>query len=247
MLRTFLIALQFLTRIPVPLHGEPAPQDLGRSVLFYPLVGAVIGITLAVLHMFLAATDAGVQAALILIVWVTLTGALHLDGLADTADAWIGGQGDRERTLAIMKDAYSGAAAITAVVLLLLLKYASLKVLLVTDAAWAGLLAVPAVGRLTVVGLFLTTPYVRPGGIGARQAEHLPRRRAWAALTATVLIVIGLCGWGAIGLILTALILSALLRHWMRRRLGGMTGDTAGALIEVAEAGGLVALALIVA
>ena len=247
MWRAFLIALQFLTRIPVPCRGEPTPQNLGRSVLFYPLVGAVIGIVLAALHLVLAATDAGVQAALILIVWVTLTGALHLDGLSDTADAWIGGHGNRERTLAIMQDTHSGAAAITAVVLVLLLKYASLKVLLVTDAAWAGLLAVPAVGRLTAVGLFLTTPYVRPGGIGARQAEYLPRRGAWVALIATVLIVIGLCGWDAIGLILTALIFSASLRHWMRRRLGGMTGDIAGALIEVAEAGGLVALALIVA
>ena len=112
MLKPFFIALQFLTRLPIPIYFESGSagngNQLGRSVLFYPLVGLVIGGLLATLQYLLSTFTFGstytvVHAAIILTVWVGLTGALHLDGLADSADAWLGGLGDRDRTLAIMK------------------------------------------------------------------------------------------------------------------------------------------------
>lgn len=99
-----LIALQFLTRLPVRLPGMPEPQQIGRSLLFYPLVGALLGLLLLGLEWLLGDTALLLKAALLLAAWVALSGGLHLDGLADTADAWVGGYGDRERTLAIMKD-----------------------------------------------------------------------------------------------------------------------------------------------
>lgn len=109
-MRAFLVALQFLTRLPVRLRAAPSEEELGRSLLFYPLVGLLIGMLLTTLAMAISA--AGISdllgAALVLAAWVVLTGGLHLDGLADSADAWSGGRGDRERTLAIMKDPYWG-------------------------------------------------------------------------------------------------------------------------------------------
>ena len=103
-----LIALQFLTRLPVRLPGMPEPQQIGRSLLFYPLVGLLLGLALLALEWVLGDTSTLLEAALLLAAWVALSGGLHLDGLADTADAWVGGYGDRERTLAIMKDPRSG-------------------------------------------------------------------------------------------------------------------------------------------
>ena len=94
-----LIALQFLTRLPVRLPGMPEPEQIGRSLLWYPLVGVLLGGLLLALHGLLGDTPALLQAAILLAVWVGLSGGLHLDGLADTADAWIGGHGDRQRTL----------------------------------------------------------------------------------------------------------------------------------------------------
>ncbi|MCB1767092.1 MAG: adenosylcobinamide-GDP ribazoletransferase, partial [Candidatus Competibacteraceae bacterium] len=119
-MRPLALALQLLTRLPVPtLTAPPQPWELGQAVLFFPFVGLLIGALLTGLHTALWWADPGVLAALMLAVWVLLTGGLHLDGLADTADAWIGGQGDRERTLAIMKDSHSGPMAISAIVLVL--------------------------------------------------------------------------------------------------------------------------------
>ena len=125
-----LIALQFLTRLPVSLPGMPTPEQMGRSLLWYPTIGLLLGLLLWLAHLLLGQTPAVLQAAIILAMWVGLSGALHLDGLADTADAWVGGFGDRERTLAIMKDPRSGPIAVVVLMLLLLLKLVALFTLL---------------------------------------------------------------------------------------------------------------------
>lgn len=125
-LRSLLVALQFLTRLPVRLSAMPTPEQFGRAVLCYPLVGVLIGVVLYAAALSLDGTPPLLQAALLLSLWVALSGALHLDGLADMADAWVGGLGDRERTLAIMKDPRSGPVAVVVLVLVLLLKFSSL-------------------------------------------------------------------------------------------------------------------------
>ena len=130
MLRPFWLALGFLTRIPVPLKGEPQAGEQGQSMLFYPLVGLVIGLGMMFLAWLLGSTSATVSAALLLLFWVLVTGALHLDGLADSVDAWLGSHGDRERALAIMKDPASGPAAVVVLVVVLLIKYAVIVELL---------------------------------------------------------------------------------------------------------------------
>mgnify|MGYP002870254812 FL=1 len=119
-MQPFLIALQFLTCLPVRLRSMPEPQQIGRSLLYYPLVGLLLGALLCLFGIALGNAAAPLNAALLLAAWVWLTGALHLDGLADSADAWVGGFGDRERTLAIMKDPRSGPVAVAVLVLLLL-------------------------------------------------------------------------------------------------------------------------------
>jgi len=121
MWRSFLIAVRFLTRLPVTDPGPVSTPDLGRSIAYYPVVGLVIGLLVWGLSRLLISFDVAdldLDAALVLVVWVWLTGGLHLDGLADTADAWIGGMGDRRRTLRIMKDPRSGPFAIMVLVLL---------------------------------------------------------------------------------------------------------------------------------
>jgi adenosylcobinamide-GDP ribazoletransferase len=233
-MRPLLLALQFLTRLPVPLRGAPEGRDLGRSVLYYPLVGALLGLLLwggaGVLHN----TSPALAAALLLCGWVLFTGALHLDGLADSADAWAGGHGDRERTLAIMKDPASGPVGVTLLVLVLLLKYAALQAVLANGEPWP-LLFAPLLGRTALPLLFLTTPYVRAGGLGEALAGHLPRRAAMLVIAAVILLSITAGITPALMTLAAALTFLAL-RALMRHRLGGTTGDTAGALVEVTEA-----------
>lgn len=237
------IALQFLTRLPVRLSGMPTPEQMGRSLLWYPTVGALIGLVLVVAQLLLAGTAELLQAALLLTLWVVLSGGLHLDGLADSADAWVGGFGDRERTLAIMKDPRSGPIAVVALVLLLLLKFSALVVLLQAGEG-ALLVLAPWLGRGLLPFLFRCTPYVRSGGLGQALAEHMPRRQLpWVlALHAAALLLLGGAAAG-LGL-LVALLALLWLRHLMCQRLGGTTGDTAGALVEIVECAVLVALAV---
>lgn len=245
MIRAFVLALQLLTRLPVPLPGSP-PQlrEFGLSVLFFPAVGLVIGVLLAGLHAALWLTDPGVLAGLILAVWVLLTGGLHLDGLADTADAWIGGQGDRGRTLAIMKDPRSGPLAIVAVVLVLLNKFAALEFLLVGD-AYAVLLFAPTLGRAFVVLLLITTPYVRSDGLGSPYVQYLPQSSCGVLLVLVSAVAVASLGWQG-GALLGALGVGFLgMRRWLLNRLGGVTGDILGAACELAETVALLVPALL--
>ncbi|MFJ4387486.1 adenosylcobinamide-GDP ribazoletransferase [Pseudomonas sp. NPDC089408] len=235
----FWIALQFLSSLPVSLPGMPAPREVGRSLLYYPLVGLLFGLLLWLASHLLQGTPAALQAALLLTLWVLLSGALHLDGLADSADAWLGGFGDRERTLSIMKDPRSGPIAVVTLVLVLLLKFCALWVLVERGIGAQWLLA-PLIGRAAMLGLFLCTPYVRPGGLGQALAEHLPRRAAGWVLSACALLCLLLGGW----VVLLALVVFAWLRQLMCRRLGGTTGDTAGALLELLELAVVLGLAL---
>ena len=239
-----LIALQFLTRLPIRLAGMPTPRQMGRSLLWFPLVGLLIGLLLVAARGLLGDTPALLQAALLLTFWVALSGGLHLDGLADSADAWAGGFGDRERTLTIMRDPRSGPIAVVVLVLLLLLKFVALATLLDTGAAFSALLLAPLLGRGALLALFLVTPYVRPGGLGQAMADNLPRTIGWRVLIASALFCLLLGGRAGLLAIAAALGAFWLLRRLMCQRLGGTTGDTAGALLETLECVVLLVLAL---
>ncbi|MGZ7459007.1 adenosylcobinamide-GDP ribazoletransferase [Pseudomonas sp. Ma2-10] len=239
----FWIALQFLSSLPIRLSGMPTPQALGRSLLFYPLVGLLFGAILWAFNWLLLGTPLLLHAALLLTVWVMLSGALHLDGLADSADAWLGGFGDRERTLTIMKDPRSGPMAVVTLVLVLLLKFAALLALIEQQHAVV-LIIVPLIGRSALLGVFLTTPYVRAGGLGQALADHLPRQAGKQVLAVSALACVLIAGLGGVLAIVLAALVFAWLRHVMLRRLGGTTGDTAGALLEILEVAVLVGLAI---
>lgn len=238
------IALQFLSSLPVRLSGMPEPRQVGRSLLYYPLVGLLFGVVLWLASHLLQGTAAPLHAALLLTLWVMLSGALHLDGLADSADAWLGGFGDRERTLRIMKDPRSGPIAVVTLVLVLLLKFCALWVL-VEQGAGASLVLAPVVGRAALLGLFMGTPYVRSGGLGQALADHLPKVAAAWVLAGTSLAAVLLGGWQVFGVLLLAVLVFAWGRRLMCRRLGGTTGDTAGALLELVELAVVLGLALL--
>jgi len=248
MLRPLLIAIQFMTRLPLPRgilkEADYTAEQLGRSVIMYPIVGLIIGAILAGAYLLLQAYapnfNALINAALILLLWVWLTGALHLDGLSDSADAWVGGYGDRDKTLAIMKDPYCGPAGVTIIVLVLLLKFAALTS--IDQQTGLYLILTPILARAAIIILFISTPYVRKEGIGAQHAAHLPKALAWLMLSSLILACIYLLKLKALWLFITLALAFLLLRYLMQQRLGGTTGDTAGALVEVIETVALLTL-----
>jgi len=200
----FWIALQFLTTFPVRLSAMPTPQQNAQALLFYPVVG---------------------------LLW--LTGGLHLDGLADTADAWVGGFGDKARTLAIMKDPSCGPIGVLSLVIVCLLKWSVLYVLLQKQ-LYTALMLFPLLGRLVPLFFFLSTDYVREKGLGSQLGQHLARPIAIALLLLTPLVALH---WAWIGVVVLASFYLALwyLRCKFIQRIGGVTGDTIGASIEIIE------------
>ena len=229
----FWIALQFLTTFPVRLSTMPTPQQNAQALLFYPVVGLLIGAILYGITLLLYALPLVLLSSVILVLWIWLTGGLHLDGLADTADAWVGGFGDKARTLAIMKDPSCGPIGVLSLVIVCLLKWSVLYVLL-QEKLYTALMLFPLLGRLVPLFFFLSTDYVREKGLGSQLGQHLARPIAIALLLLTPLVALY---WAWIGVVVLASFYLALwyLRCKFIQRIGGVTGDTIGASIEISE------------
>ena len=229
----FWIALQFLTTFPVQLKAMPTPQQNGQSLLFYPVVGLIIGAILFTVASVLHAVPIVLLSSILLVIWIWLTGGLHLDGLADTADAWVGGFGDAERTLKIMKDPACGPIGVLSLIIICILKWSAIYLLLQKQ-MYIALLLFPVLGRVAPLILFLTTNYVRAKGLGRSIVSTMPRKSAW------LLVMVIVCGsfyFSWLGLIACMSMLIGLwyLRRKFIQRIGGITGDTVGASIEIIE------------
>lgn len=229
----FWIALQFLTVLPVQLKQMPSAQQNAQSVLFYPFIGLGIGLLLCGIAMLLLKLPVVLLSTLILVLWIWFTGGLHLDGLADTADAWVGGYGDPERTLKIMKDPSSGPIGVLSLIIFLALKFAALYVVLEQQQWWL-LVITPMLARLAPLLLFLTTPYLRKKGLGSGMVEHLPHKASYVVLMMSLLVCIWAHTWGMLCAMI-GLISIFYLRSRFIKRIKGITGDTVGASIEMTE------------
>jgi adenosylcobinamide-GDP ribazoletransferase len=253
MVRWLMLAGSFLTVLPWPVRGEEVRgADLHASTAFYPLVGGVLGaITWAVLVLLYDGlrVPAGASAALALAVLTALTGALHVDGWMDTADGLASRKPPAE-ALAVMRDSRVGAVGATAGGLLLLGKWSALTAVAgAVPHGWqaAAAAAVPAAGRWAMVLSMRLAPYARSGpGIGAVYAGRIPQWCLAGGLVPAALLAVSvwpaaLVGqareavvfavWMCAGTVIVTVVFTA----WMRRRFGGMTGDTYGALNELVE------------
>ncbi len=232
------LALSLLTRIPVNQIDEIQPQDSGHAALYYPLIGLLIGLLLYLPIVFFTHTSPNLLAAIIVCLWAIITGGLHLDGLADSADAWLGGT-TTEKTHRIMKDPLVGSAGVIAICCLLILKFSAISTLIQNNLGWMIILA-PAIGRCMILLLFLTTEYVRNQGMAMDVIRYLPKNTAWMIII-ICLVIASIASLSATFLVLIGFYFS---RRLMLKRLKGCTGDTAGAIIETSEALFLVGAAL---
>ena len=258
-LRGAAAAIAFLTRVPLGGAGSAGPRaapgpctegdagagsastDLARGVVFFPLVGAALGAGVGAIAVLLAGSSPPLVAAGVALALAALvTGGLHLDGLADSADAL--GARTREQALAIMRDARTGSFGAAALVLVLLVQAAALAAL-ATEREVGAVAAAFALSRAVGPCIACLLPYARPGpGLGQALAGGSRLRAACAALLACALAV-ALAPGSAIALSGAALAVWAAGLLVCARRFGGVTGDTLGAAIAIAEAACLAAAA----
>lgn len=246
-------AFQLLTRIPVPYQPRYNEEVYRRSVVFYPLVGMVIGAVLMILYDGLPLLlPAEASAVLLLIVWIMLTGGLHLDGWMDTADGLLS-HCSRERKLEIMKDSRVGAMGVIACVCYLLLKAALLHALIKASVVrLLPLWIIPIWSRFLMTAAIAWWPYARgeQGGMGALVQQAGNRHVLPALFTAvassyllwTLSLFIADVGLPLnqftmflIGAIVLTFTLGLGAAYVIGRKLGGQTGDTYGALNEWME------------
>ena len=231
-------AVRFLTVLPVP--GQGAPRPLAASLPWFPLVGAVMGAFLGGIGLGLdRLLPPGPVAALLLTALVVGTGGLHLDGLMDTADGVFGGRTPARR-LEIMRDSRVGAFGVMAGALAMLLQWACLAELRGEERLQA-LVVACAVARWAMVGAVVRFPAARAAGLGATMREHAGRAPLLAATVLAAAVAVGGGEEGVVGFAVAGIMTLAMGR-FLSGRLGGLTGDTYGAIAVVAETATLVAM-----
>lgn len=232
----FRVAAGFLTVLPVARELEVDGERLARSMGFFPAVGLALGLGLVIIDWLLGALiPRPVLDCLLVLMLILVTGALHLDGIADLLDGLAGGQGNRDKALKIMKDSRVGAMAVVGVVMLLLLKYLSLYNVPLEHKK-AALLLMPCAGRWIQVVLASFCRYLRPeGGTAAVFVDLIGERETLLATGTLLLACFVLFGLKGIFLLFLFGLAAMTLIRYFEVRLGGVTGDVLGASTEVIE------------
>ena len=239
MIRQVRIALAFLTHVPAG-HLDCTAPEIGRSSRWFPLIGAFLGAVYAAVATLLSSVfPAFVTAVLVVLIDALLTGAMHFDGLADTADGFGAGR-TRDDVLRIMRDHAIGSYGACALILAVALKVVAIGALVGTPAALPALLLAPALGRWSAVFSSALAAYTRPATDETSKSVGSPARfigYGELALATTLLVPAALSfrAWrGAAVALLSAAAIGAWTWH-CRRKIGGITGDTLGAGIELSE------------
>ncbi len=241
MLRGFILLLQFFTRIPVPVKMEYDDRLYSRNIFLIPVVGLILGLPLFGIYTALAVNgDSRFLAAVLIVAGeVLLTGALHIDGLADSADGFFSYR-DRERMLEIMKDSRIGTNGTLAVFMVLLLRVALLFSISPEKSAVMVLL-MPVFTRLTIPWLAGVSVYARKEGMGGALVNSTGALQIVLSTAVTAAISIGVSLWLGFNLLHIPVLIAAIavfavaLSRYSTMKIGGITGDVVGAGIETSE------------
>ncbi len=242
-MNSLLLAICFMTLLPVCglIKVEPSNEHYQRAIYYYPLVGVILASILVLLNTFSLATFSPFLSSCVLIsVWVALTGALHIDGLADSWDAYFAHHGSADRTLEVMKDPRNGTMAVIAIVLCLMLKVAALTELLMLDISIGplvfGVLVLP---RTMVLLLMLLTSYVSRQPALAMGGELNSAQSPFLTYVLLIVSTVLLCLLMGVAITALSVLGGVILLIWWRavwvRMIGGFTGDVLGAYIEMSE------------
>ena len=230
-MRDFITCLEFLTRVRFSKRTDWRDEDFSRSVPYFPLVGLVIGSLLAAVNygLFYIETPLFLRVTLLLLAEIIITGGLMYDGFMDTADGVFSAR-SRERMLEIMKDSHVGSNAVLAIIILLLLKIAAYLELSGETLTWV-LLTMSVATRTFMVVFIVNFPYSRKEGIGHLFTKYAKPFYTYIAF-AVCAGIIAACGLQYLAVAGICFTVTLIIAQYLKTQLGGLTGDTYGALTE---------------
>jgi adenosylcobinamide-GDP ribazoletransferase len=229
----FLAALRFLTIIPLP-GGKLSPGEVGRSIAYFPAVGAIIGLILVGLNwLFGLILPPAIVNILLVVSLAIISGALHLDGFVDTCDGMVGHKTVAQRRR-VMKDSRAGAFGIIGVSLLLLVKYVSLNSV---PESWLvpTLLLMPVLSRWAMVYAVFIYPYARASGLGKAFKRETSRVVFLVATVIALAIAVIPAQFAGLVIMFGVWVIVTAIAYYLKSRFGGLTGDSYGAINETAE------------
>jgi adenosylcobinamide-GDP ribazoletransferase len=235
------LAASFLTILPLASERPSPEESVAASLGWFPMVGFAIGAALALEDAILArALGGAISAVMVMLTLTAVTGAVHLDGLADTADA-LGGGRNRARALEILRDSRIGSFGAAAIFFAL-----ALEVTAIAQAAGAArhaaIFAAVGISRWAMVAVS-GLDYLRPEGAGASLLGAQARQSNLTIASLTVAgAILPILGWHAVSAVIIAILIVAAMRAFYRRWLGGVTGDLIGACGIIVEAAVLIAM-----
>lgn len=230
----FLAALQFLTILPIS-RGFTNEQ-IGRATAFFPLVGLIIGLVLAGINFVLSLILPSAVVNILLVAALAIfSGALHLDGLADTFDGMAGHRTAEER-LRIMKDSRIGGFGAVSLALFLLIEFVLLNSI-PADLRMFTLILAPTLSRWAMVNAIFVYPYARPSGLGSSFKEAVTWWQFLVATLVSLILAVVLFRVAGLAVMAFAWVVVTLVAAYLKRQLGGLTGDTYGAINEITTAG----------
>lgn len=244
-LESIVVAFQFLTRLYLPINVEWDTANLRRSLMWFGLVGAFIGVILAGAMTLFNRFDLipAVSAIIILIIWIFITGGMHIDGISDMADGFFSMR-DKEKTLEIMKDSHVGAFGVITIVFLLLIKFEMLKEFIIIEKNVWLLILPPTIARIAaglVLSFYETT---KKSGLGYTFHSSNPRI-FWAIGFIVTLIISSILNIKSLIFIGIAILASNLMALWAKKKIGGLNGDIYGAIVETVEVIGMVFICVV--
>ena len=231
---SFLAALRFLTIVPIPWRREVSQEEVGQSIGYFPVVGIIIGFILAGLNWLLGLLlPSTVVNALLIVCLVVLGGGLHLDGFVDTCDG-IAGHKPAEARWQVMHDSRAGAFGIIGACCLLLVKYISLNSV-PEPLLMATLVLMPVVSRWAMVYTVFAYPYAKPSGLGKAFKQGTSWLRFIMATLIALVVAAILARLAGLAIMLGIWVIVMAMAAYLKRKFSGLTGDTYGAINEVAE------------
>ena len=232
-IRSLRAAVSFLTVLPVGNADGGAGARLGRA--YFPAIGAVIGLVAGAAFVITSSASTPLLGAAVAVaVLCALTGAIHVDGLADSADGLLTSSGDAERRLAVMRDPRLGSYGVVAIVAVLVLEVAALAAM-APGRALAALVIAGALSRLATLAVIAFVPYVRSAGLGVAAWEG-ERRGLDLAIGVATIVAVSLLDWRRALLAVPVVALASVsIVGLARRRIGGATGDICGATAELGQ------------